>query len=89
MPENFPGFVCPATRAPLREATHAELDTLNRALAQRTEPPHLPEGTPLALPLVTALANAEGSDFYPVHDGIPVLIPEMRMGADGAPVAAE
>jgi len=64
---------CPATRAPLRRTTEAEIASVNRAAASgelRTR-----GGAPVAADGIRAgLVTRDGQLLYRVDDGIPVLL---------------
>lgn len=66
---------CPHTGLPLREAGADELARWNRRLGAGV-PRSLPDGTVLQAPFAAGLVAADGSVFYPVVDGVPVLTPD-------------
>lgn len=64
-------LVCPGTKQPLRIATADELAKLNRAVAAGTARNR--GGVAVIAPLSEGL-TADGAAFYPVLDGIPILL---------------
>ena len=72
-------FRCPLDGFALRHATPAELAELNVWLAG--QPPRaLGDGTVLHAPWQDAWkADGPGGKFYPVVNGIPVLVPDAAM----------
>jgi uncharacterized protein YbaR (Trm112 family) len=63
---------CPVTKAPLRLASAAELEALNRAIAEgtvRTEAGAAPSG-----PAGGALVTRDGRTIYRIEDDIPVML---------------
>ena len=71
-PEFLAMLVCPTTRQPLREASADELAAANRVVEAGGARNR--GGNPVAQPLATALATADGAWLYPVQDGIPILL---------------
>ena len=71
-PEFLAMLVCPSTRQPLREATVAEVDSVNAAISARTA--HNRAGQPVDKPITSGLVPASGDVLYPVLDGIPILL---------------
>lgn len=65
-------LVCPATRAPLRMATAAELAACNQAIAQGALVNR--GGSPVAEALQAGLVPVDGAVLYPIVDGIPILL---------------
>ncbi len=66
-------LLCPVSHQGLRPAARAELDRLNRLIAEgrvRTADGRLPT------PFTAALVTHDGRRFYRIEDGIPVLLPE-------------
>lgn len=72
-------FRCPVSGAALSEATSECLGRINAMLGKADQALCLPEGTQVSLPLRAAFVPADETFFYPVADGIPVLLPEMRL----------
>lgn len=65
-------LVCPATKQPLREATAAEVAQLQQAI--RAGAAKNRGGAVVTEPCQGALATKDGQWFYPVQDGIPILL---------------
>ena len=65
-------LVCPATRQPLRLASAAELETVNRAIASGTAKNR--GGSAVTAPWPAALTTADGTWVYPILDDIPILL---------------
>jgi len=65
-------LVCPGTRQPLRMATADELDKVNQAVAAGTARNR--GGAAVVTPVSEGLVTADGAAFYPVLDGIPILL---------------
>ncbi|MEO6593679.1 MAG: hypothetical protein ABIP94_02880 [Planctomycetota bacterium] len=65
-------LVCPSSRQPLREATEAELATVNAAIAAGSVRNR--GGNPVAETLPAGLVPADGAALYPIRDGIPILL---------------
>lgn len=65
-------LVCPSTRQPLRMATADELDKVNQAVAAGTARNR--GGAAVVTPVSEGLVTADGAAFYPVLDGIPILL---------------
>jgi len=65
-------LVCPATKQPLREATAAELAGVQAAIGAGTAKNR--SGAVVTEPCQGALATKDGQWFYPVQDGIPILL---------------
>lgn len=74
-------LVCPQSRQPLREATAAELATVNRAIAAGGVQNR--GGCPVVAPLAAGLVPQDGSVVYPIQDGIPILL-----SSEAVPLAA-
>lgn len=70
---------CPVGKTPLRPITREELERWNTLIAHdRVE--HAC-GARVDGPLVDALIAAEGTAVYPIRDGVPVLVPCLRIVA--------
>lgn len=65
-------LVCPGSRQPLREATAAEIASINRAIAAGGVANR--GGSPVVNPVQAGLVPADGSVLYPIVDGIPILL---------------
>jgi uncharacterized protein len=63
---------CPATRQPLREAEPVVVDRVNRAI--QAGQAHDQIGRPVTLPVDGGLVREDGQVFYPVRDGIPIML---------------
>jgi len=65
-------LACPETHQPLREATEADLASVNQRIAAGG----LANvgGKPVSDALEAGLVREDGSRIYPVKDGIPVLL---------------
>lgn len=74
-------LVCPQSRQPLREATAAELASVNRAIAAGGV--NNRGGGPVKAALVAGLVPQDGSVVYPIQDGIPILL-----SAEAIPLAS-
>lgn len=75
-------LVCPATKQPLREATAAELSGLQQAIAAGAAKNR--GGAKVGEPCQGALATKDGHWFYPVQDGIPILLSAEAIAAPAA-----
>ena len=71
-PEFLGMLVCPSSRQPLREATSAELATVNAAIAAGSA--HNRAGTVVEKPIEAGLVPTSGEAIYPILDGIPILL---------------
>ena len=65
-------LICPGTKQPLRMATAEELAKVNRAVAAGTARNR--GGAAVVTPVSEGLVTADGAAFYPVLDGIPILL---------------
>jgi uncharacterized protein YbaR (Trm112 family) len=65
-------LVCPENRTPLRLADESLVDRLNRAAAAGMLKNRV--GQPVQSPLEGGLVREDGTLFYPIIDGIPVLL---------------
>lgn len=65
-------LVCPASKQPLRLASAAELDAVNRAIASGGVCNR--GGASVSAPCQGALATVDGKWLYPIQDGIPILL---------------
>ena len=65
-------LICPGTKQPLRMATADELAVVNRAIAAGTARNR--GGAAVATPVSEGLVTVDGSAFYPVLEGIPILL---------------
>jgi len=69
---------CPVSKTPVRPASAAELDALNRAIdAGRLD---TVGGTGVRTRLAEALVTVDRKVVYRVDDGIPVMLPEEGIG---------
>ena len=68
---------CPATGSPLSASARAEIERLNDAIAQG----HAwhADGTSVRKPLDSALAAPDGVSIYAIREGVPELLPELRI----------
>ncbi len=80
-------LVCPNSRQPLREATAAELATVNRAIAAGGVLNR--GGTAVTAALVGGLVPRDGSVVYPIQDGIPILLSAEAVPLAGASAKAQ
>lgn len=81
--ETFPYeiFRCPVTGEGLRPVTAPELTAFNQAHAQ-SAPPTLGDGTTVTFPWEAAWrTTADPATWYPVIDGMPVLVPDSAVRA--------
>ena len=65
-------LICPGTKQPLRVATAEEVAKVNRAIAAGTARNR--GGALVATPVGEGLVTADGAAFYPVLEGIPILL---------------
>jgi len=65
-------LVCPENRTPLRLADESLVDRLNRAVAAGMLKNRV--GQAVQSPLEGGLVREDGTLFYPIIDGIPVLL---------------
>ncbi len=75
-------LVCPENRTPLRLADEALVDRLNRAVAAGTLKNRV--GQPVQSPLEGGLVREDGALFYPIINGIPVLLIDEAIPLDPA-----
>jgi len=69
---------CPVSKTPVRLASAAELDALNRAIgAGKLD---TVAGTAVTARLDEALITVDRKVIYRVEDGIPVMLPEEGIG---------
>lgn len=69
---------CPVTKSPVRYLSVAELEALNRAIAQgqvRTE-----GGVSLTAPASAGLITRDGRTIYRIEDDIPVMLADEAVG---------
>ena len=79
---------CPVSKTPVRPASRAQLDRLNRAIGEGGL--QTVAGTALSARIDEALVTTDGKVVYRVEDGIPVMLPEEGIGTtqlDGFPRA--
>lgn len=69
---------CPVSKTPVRPASAAELDALNRAIAAGTL--DTVAGTAVKNRLEEALVTVDRKVVYRIDDGIPVMLPEEGIG---------
>ncbi|MGA0588541.1 Trm112 family protein [Dyella sp. KRB-257] len=69
---------CPVSKTPVRPATRAELEAVNRAVAAGTL--QTVGGAAVSRRLDEALITTDGKVIYRVDDGIPVMLPEEGIG---------
>ena len=65
---------CPINRTPLRVADEEAVARLNRAIAAKQV--KYRSGREAAKPFDGGLLNDDGTLFYPIVDGIPILVPD-------------
>jgi len=65
-------LVCPTSRQPLREATAAEVETVNAGIAAGKVRNRA--GSAVEKPIDAGLVPADGDVLYPVVEGIPILL---------------
>ena len=70
---------CPVGKTPLRPMTREELESWNTLIAHDRAGHAC--GARVDGPLVDALAAADGASVYPIRDGVPVLVPRLRIVA--------
>jgi len=68
---------CPVTREPVGPMTGTEVGRLNAALAQGRV--RYTGGVPVGEALESGLSTADGASVYRILDGVPVLLPELRI----------
>ncbi|MCA8973495.1 MAG: hypothetical protein KDC98_02180 [Planctomycetes bacterium] len=71
-PEFLGMLICPATRQPLREASAAEIESVNAAVAEGRARNRA--GVAVEKPIEAGLVPASGDALYPILDGIPILL---------------
>ena len=71
-PEFLGMLVCPSSRQPLREATAAELESVNAAIEARKA--HNRAGNLVEKAIEAGLVPTAGDVLYPIADGIPILL---------------
>jgi uncharacterized protein len=84
-PEFLAMLVCPTSRQPLREATEAELSSINariQAGAVRNR-----GGSPVAAVLTAGLTTTDGAWLYAVQEGIPILLAQDAIPTSEPPFA--
>jgi uncharacterized protein YbaR (Trm112 family) len=69
---------CPSTHQPVDLANPSLLADFNRTIASRRDGSEVRNaaGSTVPHPLEAALVRRDGSAFYPVYDGIPVMLVE-------------
>lgn len=72
---------CPTSRQPLALLTAAELEALNRAIAQGGL--RRADGSPQSEPLAAGLLTRDRKIVYRVDDGIPVLLADEALPTAG------
>ena len=72
---------CPVAKSPLRMMTERELEELNTAIAQGRA--MYASGTQVAEALESGLTTANGASIYGVRDGVPALLPTLRILSSG------
>ena len=70
----FEILVCPQDRTPLRLADDELLDRLNRAVAESERQILTLDGRAVEEPFAAGLVREDGRVFYPIVDGVPVLL---------------
>jgi len=75
-------LVCPENRTPLCLADKSLVDRLNRAAAAGRLKNRV--GQPVLSPLEAGLVREDGALFYPIIDGIPVLLIDEAIPLDPA-----
>lgn len=65
-------LVCPSSQQPLREATAAEVEIVNQAIAAGTAKNR--SGAAVSKAIDAGLVPTDGHFLYPVQDGIPILL---------------
>ncbi len=76
---------CPVSRAPVAMLPKDRLRTLNAAI-EAGELQHA-DGRKVEGPLKAALVTEDGKRIYPVRDGIPVMLADEAILADGSAAA--
>ena len=71
-PEFLGMLVCPSSRQPLREATAAELEAVNAAIAAGEARNR--GGNAVDKSIEAGLVPTSGEALYPILDGIPILL---------------
>jgi uncharacterized protein YbaR (Trm112 family) len=65
-------LACPQSHQPLREATAADLEQVNRRISAGSV--KNVGGKPVSAALEAGLVRQDGKRIYPIKDGIPVLL---------------
>jgi uncharacterized protein YbaR (Trm112 family) len=69
---------CPVSHTPVRPATRAQLDDLNRRIAAGGV--LTVNGVAVSAPVDDALVTVDNKVIYRVDDGIPVMLPDEAIG---------
>jgi uncharacterized protein len=74
-------YVCPLDRSPLSPANAQMIARLNRAIAAGKVTNRA--GRPVQEPIDGGLLRADQTLFYPILDGIPLLVPDEAISLAG------
>jgi uncharacterized protein YbaR (Trm112 family) len=72
--ELLPILVCPVDHSALSVASDQTISRINRAIAAGRVKNQA--GRPVEQPIVGGLLRADKTLLYPIHDGIPLLVPD-------------
>ena len=77
---------CPVSRSSLRAMTPDEVEEFNTAITEGRA--RFADGAPLTEPLECGLVTVDEASVYAIREGVPALMPELRMVCDGGAAPA-